>query len=49
MPERSPVCGKPAAAVTEPADGPVFEPYGNPAGGWGALRRMAACFASRAS
>jgi molybdopterin-dependent oxidoreductase alpha subunit len=41
MPERSPACGKPAAPVTEPADGPVFEPYGSPAGGWGALQATA--------
>jgi hypothetical protein len=29
------------AAVTEPPGGPVFEPYGSPAGGWGALQATA--------
>jgi molybdopterin-dependent oxidoreductase alpha subunit len=28
-------------AVTEPAGGPVFEPYESPAGGWGALQATA--------
>jgi hypothetical protein len=26
------------AEMTEPAGGPVFEPYESPAGGWGALQ-----------
>lgn len=29
------------AAVTEPPGGPAFEPYGSPAGGWGALQATA--------
>ena len=41
MSDRSPACGKPAAPVTEPADGPSFEPYESPAGGWGALQATA--------
>ncbi len=27
--------------VTEPTNGPVFEPYESPAGGWGALQATA--------
>ena len=41
MSDRSPACGKPAAPVTEPPDGPAFEPYESPAGGWGALQATA--------
>ena len=41
MSDRSPACGKPAAPVTEPADGPSFELYESPAGGWGALQATA--------
>jgi len=41
MSDRPPASGKPAAAVAEPADGPVFEPYESPAGGWGALQATA--------
>ncbi len=41
MSDRSPARGKPAAPVTEPADGPAFEPYESPAGGWGALQATA--------
>jgi molybdopterin-dependent oxidoreductase alpha subunit len=32
---------KPGTAVEEPADGPFFEPYDSPAGGWGALQAVA--------
>jgi molybdopterin-dependent oxidoreductase alpha subunit len=31
----------PGAIVIEPANGPVFEPYESPAGGWGALQATA--------
>jgi hypothetical protein len=41
MSDRLPACGKPTAPVPEPPDGPVFEPYGSPAGGWGALQATA--------
>jgi molybdopterin-dependent oxidoreductase alpha subunit len=38
---RSPSVSKPGTLVSEPEEGAVFEPYGSPAGGWGALHATA--------
>src|ERR1700761_2712975 len=41
MPETTRTPSPAEAAVVEPVDGPVFEPYESPAGGWGALHATA--------
>src|ERR1700684_3331800 len=41
MPKTTKLSPRDEAAVVEPEDGPVFEPYESPAGGWGALHATA--------
>jgi molybdopterin-dependent oxidoreductase alpha subunit len=41
MPKTTKLSSRDEAAVVEPVDGPVFEPYESPAGGWGALHATA--------
>jgi molybdopterin-dependent oxidoreductase alpha subunit len=41
MPKTTKLSSRDEAAVVEPEDGPVFEPYESPAGGWGALHATA--------
>jgi anaerobic selenocysteine-containing dehydrogenase len=41
MPKTTKRSSQDEAAVVEPEDGPVFEPYDSPAGGWGALHATA--------
>jgi molybdopterin-dependent oxidoreductase alpha subunit len=41
MPKTTKRSSRDEAAVVEPEDGPVFEPYESPAGGWGALHATA--------
>src|ERR1700753_1375788 len=41
MPNRNRTATSTEAPVKEPSDGPLFEPYESPAGGWGALEATA--------